>query len=88
MKTILFYLGNLTVAVILLYIAYAIFSANAAEYAGKDGHNYIFNDEGVIRYCLDPGAGANIALCKTDGVQFVCKALPADQGFIGECKET
>ena len=88
MKTILFYLGNLTVAVILLYIAYAIFSANAAEFMGKQGNNYVLNDDGVVRYCLDPGAGANIALCKTDGVQFVCKALPADQGVIGECKET
>ena len=88
MKTILFYLGNFTVAVILLYIAYAIFSANAAEFIDKVEHNYIFNDDGVIRYCLDPGAGANMALCKTDGVQSICKALPAEQGFIGECKET
>ena len=62
-------------------------TVHAAEYEGYDFPYTILKDKGTIRYCLDPGGGATKAKCWSDGTEFLCDAVPAEEGFIGDCKE-
>jgi len=70
---------------ILLMISAAL-PVQSAKLLGQDFPYHIFNDAGVIRYCIDPGTFATHVPCWSDGVAFSCKYLPMKEGYLGECK--
>lgn len=64
----------------------AAMPVNGAEKIGKDFPYVIFNDSGVVRYCVDPGKGAKYAQCWSNGVSSKCIYLPSEEGYLGACK--
>ena len=69
-------------------------AAHAATYKGYDFPYVILNDAGITRYCIDPGKGAPVVNCWSDGMQYKCTPLESRLnengvyvGFIKDCKK-
>ena len=60
-------------------------SLNAATLEGHSYPYYIFNDDHVIRWCMDPGVGSKTTICWTKGQDFLCDVLKPEDGYI-DCK--
>jgi len=59
---------------------------DAAQLIGKDYPYYIFNDEGVLRYCEDPKEyGPTTTACWTNGISIKCDVITPEEGYI-DCK--
>ena len=75
-------------AVIAIGGYYAV-ELRAAELLDKDYPYWIFDDEGVVRYCMEPDVddvAGDTTPCFTGGVKTDCKLLEATDGFI-DCKK-
>ena len=61
-------------------------SISSAELTGKSYPYYIFNDNGVERWCMQPdGYGDQATTCWTLGMETLCDVLKPEDGFI-DCR--
>jgi len=68
-------------------VLFFVGSVSAATLVEKDFPYYIFNDDGKIRYCMQPESYLSTTTpCWTKGVKTQCKILKVDDGYI-DCKE-
>ena len=70
----------------MLTLILSIGIVQAAELVGRDFPYYIFQDDGALRYCMQPdGPDVKTTSCWTGGVETVCKILPIESGYI-DCR--
>ena len=63
----------------LLFLALPV---TAAELLRIDPPYFVFNDSGIIRYCLPPAKINDLATCWANGKKTECQPLEAEQGYI------
>ena len=77
---------NLIVVGILCLIGAAL-PVQSAELTGKDFPYWIFNDEGVTTYCMEPDRiGQIYTPCWANGIKTDCIILHEEDGYI-DCKK-
>jgi len=62
-------------------------NAQAAEFVGTDYPYFIFRDDGVIRYCMEPDTVYTPTIdCWAKGIKSTCDIIAPDAGYI-DCPE-
>ena len=79
-------ISNWFIIALLCAVGLWVASSNAATLTGQNYPYWIFNDNGVERWCEDPPAGATTAICWSAGESKECKMLKPEDGFI-DCKD-